>query len=151
MDRSPRYCLPVTTAAPVLPGDRIVLRGLRAPGRHGVLAAERELGQPFGLDLELELDTRAAAASDDLADTVDYGALATAALAVVTGEPVALLETLAARVADVVLADARVGAVTVTVHKPNAPLSVPFDDVAVVVRRTRGPAGGAGPDGTAGS
>ncbi len=132
-----------TAAAP--PGDRIVLRGLRAAGRHGVLDAERELGQPFGLDLELELDTRPAAASDDLADTVDYGALATAALAVVTGEPVALLETLAGRVADVVLADPRVQAVTVTVHKPNAPLGVPFDDVAVIVRRTRRPAAPAGP------
>ena len=114
-----------------------MLRGLRGHGRHGVLAAERRTGQPFGLDLELEVDTRAAAASDDLADTVDYSAVATAALAVVTGDPVDLVETLAGRVADTVLTDPRVAAVTVTVHKPQAPLGVPFDDVAVTIRRVR--------------
>lgn len=133
-------------AAPTAPGDRIVLRGLRAAGRHGVLASERAAGQEFGLDLELEVDTRPAAASDALADTVDYGAVAQRAVAVLGGEPVDLLETLAARVAGTVLADDGVAAVTVTVHKPQAPLTVPFDDVAVVVRRTRdgaGPAGGA--------
>lgn len=123
-------------AIPALPADRIVLRGLHAHGRHGVLDAERVTGQSFGLDLELELDTRPAAASDDLVDTVDYGNVATAALAVLTGEPVALLETLAERVAGVVLTDPRVGAVTVTVHKPHAPLDVAFDDVAVAVRRS---------------
>lgn len=126
--------------------DRIVLRGLRAHGRHGVLAAERETGQSFGLDLELEVDTRPAAASDDLADTVDYSSVATAALGVVTGDPVDLVETLADRVARTVLADRRVRAVTVSVHKPQAPLGVPFDDVVVVIRRTR-PATGDRPTG----
>ena len=121
--------------------DRIVLRGLRAQGRHGVLATERATGQTFGLDLDLEVDTRAAAASDDLADTVDYSAVANAALGVVTGEPVDLVETLADRVARTVLADSRVKAVTVSVHKPQAPLDVPFDDVVVVIRRTRPAAG----------
>lgn len=132
-----RYCLLVTRPANAAPADRIVLRGLRAHGWHGVLDAERQTGQPFGVDLELELDTRAAAASDDLADTVDYSAVARAAVGVLTGEPVALVETLAERVAGVVLADRRVEAVTVTVHKPHAPLDVVFDDVAVVVRRSR--------------
>lgn len=117
--------------------DRIVLRGLSAHGRHGVLAQERATGQRFGLDLELELDTRRAAVSDELADTVDYAAVAGAAVAVLAGEPVSLVETLAERVAGTVLADGRVEAVTVTVHKPQAPLGVAVDDVAVVIRRTR--------------
>lgn len=121
--------------APV--ADRIVLRGLGAHGRHGVLATEREAGQSFGLDLELEVDTRAAAASDDLADTVDYSAVATAALEVITGEPVDLVETLADRVARTVLADPRVHAVTVSVHKPQAPLEISLDDVVVVIRRAQ--------------
>lgn len=114
-----------------------MVRGLRARGRHGVLAAEREAGQPFGVDLELEVDTRAAGASDALADTVDYSAVAAAALGVVTGDPVDLVETLADRIARTVLSDARVRAVTVSVHKPQAPLGVPFDDVVVVIRRTQ--------------
>lgn len=114
-----------------------MLRGLRGYGRHGVLASERTLGQPFVVDLVLEVDTRAAGASDDLAQTADYAAAAAAVLAVVEGEPVALLERLAQRIADTVLADARVSAVEVTVHKPSAPVPVPFEDIAVTIRRTR--------------
>ena len=117
--------------------DRIVLQGLRGHGRHGVFDHERRDGQPFVVDAELSVDTRTAAASDRLADTVDYGALAERLLQVVEGPPVALLETLAARLADVCLADDRVVAVTVTVHKPQAPVSVPLDDVAVTVVRER--------------
>ena len=118
--------------------DRIVLRGLRATGRHGVLDFERRDGQPFGLDVALHLDTREAAAGDDLGATVDYGALAEELVGVLAGEPVALVETLAARVAERCLARSpRVAAVDVVVHKPRAPLSVPFDDVELVVRRVR--------------
>ena len=116
--------------------DVVELRGLRARGRHGVLPAERELGQVFGVDVAMHLDTRPAAASDDLADAVDYGAVAQAVHAVVAGEPVDLVETLAARVAAAVLADHRVRAVDVAVHKPSAPVAVPFDDVVVRVHRT---------------
>ena len=116
--------------------DVVELRGLRARGRHGVLPAERELGQVFGVDVAMHLDTRPAAASDDLADAVDYGAVARVVHAVVAGEPVDLLETLAARVAGAVLADHRVRAVDVAVHKPSAPVTVPFDDVVVRVHRT---------------
>jgi dihydroneopterin aldolase len=119
------------------PSDTIALRGLRGFGRHGVLDSERRLGQPFLVDLVLTLDTAAAAGSDDLTDTVDYAAVAREVLAVVEGEPVALIERLAQQVADVVLTHARVGAVEVTVHKPSAPLAVPFDDIAVTIRRTR--------------
>lgn len=117
--------------------DTIALRGLRAHGRHGWFAHEREQGQPFVVDLELAVDSGPAAASDHLDDTVDYGALGSAVVALVEGEPVRLLETLAARIADLVLADARVAEVTVTVHKPAAPMPVAFDDVAVTVVRAR--------------
>ena len=89
------------------------------------------------VDVQLELDTAAAAASDDVADTVHYGELAQALAAVVAGEPVNLLETLAARLADVCLADDRVHAATVTVHKPQAPIPLTFADVAVTIRRER--------------
>jgi dihydroneopterin aldolase len=117
--------------------DRITLTGLRVFGRHGVFERERRDGQDFVVDVELELDTRAAAASDDLADTVDYGALAQHLAEIVGGEAVNLLETLAERLADACLSDERVTVALVTVHKPQAPIPLQFDDVAVRVRRTR--------------
>ncbi|GAA4810790.1 dihydroneopterin aldolase [Actinomycetospora chlora] len=117
--------------------DRILLRGLRVRGHHGVFDHERRDGQDFVLDLALEVDLAAAGASDDLADTVDYGALAETAAAVVAGPPRRLIESVAAEVAARVLADGRVAAVEVTLHKPQAPITVPFEDVAVVVRRER--------------
>ena len=117
--------------------DRIVLRGLRVFGYHGVYPQERRDGQEFLVDVELELDTRPAATSDAVADTVHYGELARALAAVISGEPVGLLETLAARLADVCLADTRVDAATVTVHKPQAPIPFAFADVHVTIRRAR--------------
>jgi dihydroneopterin aldolase len=118
--------------------DRIALRGLRVRGRHGVLAEERRNGQVFVVDAVLGVDTRPAAATDDLALTVDYAALAGRLADVVAGEPVDLLETLAARLADVCLAEARVEEAEVTVHKPQAPVGLPFADVSVTVVRRRG-------------
>jgi dihydroneopterin aldolase len=120
-----------------VPGDRIVLSGLRVFGRHGVFDFERAEGQEFVVDVELEVSTRPAAASDELADTVDYGALATGLAEVVGGEPVNLIETLAERLAAVCLRDPRVGAASVTVHKPSAPIPLTFADVAVSIRRER--------------
>jgi len=117
--------------------DRILLTGLRARGRHGVYDFERVQGQDFVVDVELELDLAKAAASDDVADTVHYGELAEHLVAIIEGDPVNLIETLAARLADVCLADARVEAVTVTVHKPQAPIPHEFGDVAVRLRRVR--------------
>lgn len=119
------------------PLDRVVLQGLRARGRHGVLPHEQLLGQVFVVDVVLHLDTRAAAAHDDLGRTVHYGELAERVVAVVSGEPVELVETLAQRVADVALEPEPVVAVDVTVHKPHAPVEVPFDDVLVQIRRWR--------------
>jgi dihydroneopterin aldolase len=117
--------------------DEIALTGLRVRGHHGVFEHERRDGQDFVVDAVLELSTRAAAASDDVADTVHYGELAEALAAVVAGEPVDLLETLAQRLADACLADSRVAAARVTVHKPQAPIPLTFADVAVTIRRER--------------
>ncbi|MDT5037735.1 MAG: 7,8-dihydroneopterin aldolase/epimerase/oxygenase [Micromonosporaceae bacterium] len=115
--------------------DRITLTGLRARGRHGVYEAERLRGQDFVVDVELELDLRPAAASDDVGDTVDYGALADRLVAIVGGEPVNLLETLADRLVVACLAEARVSAARVTVHKPQAPIPHEFADVTVTLYR----------------
>ena len=117
--------------------DRISLRGVRGHAHHGVYPFERERGQLFVVDAVLELDTRAAAAGDDLDKTVNYADLAHQLHAALTGEPVNLLETLAQRLAHVCLADALVDAVEITVHKPQAELGVPFDDVTVTIRRAR--------------
>jgi 7,8-dihydroneopterin aldolase/epimerase/oxygenase len=117
--------------------DRIAVRGISAHAHHGVYDWERERGQTFRIDAVLELDTAPAAAEDDLGRTVNYAALAQQLHAVLTGEPVDLLETLAQRLADTCLADPLVDAVEITVHKPEADLGVPFDDVAVTIRRTR--------------
>lgn len=119
--------------------DRIELKGLRAFGYHGVLDVERSRGQAFVVDLELELDLSEAASSDALSDTVDYGALAQQVSGMIASTRFQLIEALAAHVAEQVLADARVAAVTVRVAKPQAPLTVTVGEVAVVVRRERRP------------
>ena len=119
--------------------DRIAVRGIQTHAHHGVYAFERDRGQLFRVDAVLELDTSAAAAGDDLARTVNYAELAQKLRAVLAGEPVNLLETLAQRLADVCLVDERVEAVEITVHKPEAELGVPFDDVTVSIRRERDP------------
>jgi 7,8-dihydroneopterin aldolase/epimerase/oxygenase len=118
--------------------DRITLRGIRAAGRHGVFDFEREQGQEFVVDVIVHTDLRAAASSDDLSQTIHYGELAEEVAALIAGDPVDLIETVAERIADAVLAHDAAERVEVTVHKPQAPISVPFDDVAVTVVRTRG-------------
>ena len=117
--------------------DRVSLRGLRVRGRHGVLPDERRDGQDFVIDAVLGVDTRSAAASDDLSRTVDYAVLAERLAAVVAGEPVRLIETLADRLAAACLADETVREAEVTVHKPQAPVQQQFADVAVTIRRSR--------------
>ncbi len=117
--------------------DRVALRGLKARGHHGVLPREREEGQTFVVDLVLGLDTRPAAADDDLAKTVHYGVVAEEVVAVVQGEPVDLVETLAERIAQTCLKHEEVQEVEVCVHKPDAPINVPFDDVTVTITRSR--------------
>lgn len=117
--------------------DTITLTGLRAFGHHGVFDFERRDGQEFIVDLQVTLDMAPAAASDDVAHTVDYGALATDVVAIVTGEPLNLIETLADRIASSALQHPLVLSVTVTVHKPSAPIPTTFRDVAVTVTRER--------------
>ncbi len=119
-------------------GDRISLLGLRVFGRHGVLDHERRDGQEFVVDAVLWVDTRQAAATDDLSLTVDYAGVAGRLAAVVSGEPVALIETLAARLATACLsAHEAVHEVEITVHKPHAPLIQSLRDVTVTIRRSR--------------
>lgn len=122
-----------------MPVDVISLTGLRVFGYHGVFEHERREGQDFVVDVALTLDTTPAATSDDVTDTVHYGELAEALAAVIAGEPVDLIETLAARLAAVCLADDRVDRARVTVHKPNAPIPLTFADVAVTIERARQP------------
>ena len=117
--------------------DRLALKGLRGHGRHGVFDHERAEGQPFVVDVVLRLDTSTAAATDELAATVDYGKLAEGIVGLIEGEPVDLIETLAQRIADRCLAEQVVASVDVTVHKPEAPVPVPFDDVTVTITRSR--------------
>lgn len=117
--------------------DRITLTGIRATGYHGVYEHERREGQTFIADVVLELSLADAARTDDVADTVHYGELADQVAAVLSGDPADLLETVAQRIADRALAYARVDAVQVTIHKPQAPITVPFDDVSVSIRRVR--------------
>jgi 7,8-dihydroneopterin aldolase/epimerase/oxygenase len=119
--------------------DRIAVRGLTAHAHHGVYGFERENGQTFTVDAVLELDTAPAAAGDDLTRTVDYAELAQRLHAVLAGDPVDLLETLCQRLVDVCLADPLVQAAEITVHKPQADLGVPFDDVTVTIRRQKDP------------
>jgi dihydroneopterin aldolase len=116
---------------------RITLTGLRAKGHHGVYDFERAAGQEFVVDVRLDLDLSRAAASDEVADTVHYGELAEGLVAVLTGEPVNLLETLADRLLSVCLADDRVTGAEVTVHKPQAPIPHEFADVSVTLHRSR--------------
>lgn len=118
--------------------DRIVLRGVEAVGHHGVLDAEKRQGQPFVVDVLMELDLSRAGRSDALEDTVSYAEVAAEVVARIEGPAFDLIERLAEVVADDVLTRPRVDAVEVTVHKPQAPVGHPFSDVHVVVRRERG-------------
>ncbi|OBI44723.1 dihydroneopterin aldolase [Mycobacterium kyorinense] len=117
--------------------DRIELRGLTVRGHHGVFEHERTDGQDFVVDIVVWIDLADAAASDDLPDTYDYGALAQRAADIVAGPARNLIETVAAEIAEDVMGDKRVHAVEVTVHKPQAPIPQTFADVAVVARRSR--------------
>ena len=115
--------------------DRIALTGLRVRGFHGVLAQERVDGQDFLVDVVLHLDLAPAAASDAVADTVHYGELAERLAAVIAGEPVALIEALADRLATVCLSYDAVQRAEVTVHKPSASVPLDFADVSVTLVR----------------
>jgi dihydroneopterin aldolase len=117
--------------------DEITLTGVRAFGHHGVFPEERREGQEFVVDATLYVSTAQAAASDDVADTVHYGEVAERIVELVGRDPLNLIEGVAARIADDLLARDGVKMVAVTVHKPQAPITVPFADVSVTIRRAR--------------
>jgi dihydroneopterin aldolase len=117
--------------------DRILLNGLVFFGRHGCLEAERQLGQKFTVDIELECDLSAACASDALDDTIDYVALYNAAQEVIEGEPARLLESLAQRIADFALQDERVQSAWVRIRKPHVAMPGPLEYLGVEITRGR--------------
>ena len=117
--------------------DELTVSGIECYGYHGVFEHEKREGQTFVVDLTLGLDTRGAAASDDLRDTVDYGSLVAAVKQAVEADPVDLIETLAQRLADVCLRDGRVEWARITVHKPGAPIEATFGDVTLTITRAR--------------
>lgn len=119
--------------------DRIALRGMRFLGRHGVRLEERLEPQPFEVDLLLELDLSGPAASDELADTVDYSSAFETVRGIVEGESFRLVEALAGAIAEAVLGGFPVDGVEVRVRKPKAPLPGPFDTVEVQLTRRRQP------------
>ena len=115
--------------------DKLSVRGIECFAHHGVFEFERREGQIFIVDLVLGFDTRDAAATDALRDTVDYGGLVAAVKECVERDPVDLIETVAQRIADTCLAADRVEWAEVTLHKPDAPIKATFADVALTVRR----------------
>lgn len=114
--------------------DEIRLRGLRAYGHHGVFEHERQKGQEFVVDVDVRVPLGNLA--DDIDGTIHYGMLAQAIVDAVERDPVELIETVAERIAALVL-EAGADSVRVEVHKPSAPITVPFDDVSVVIERFR--------------
>ncbi len=115
--------------------DQIVITGIRGTGHHGVFDYERRDGQEFAVDITLYLQESPAARTDDLADTVDYGAVSQVVFDRIVGEPVSLIETLAELIAADVLRIRGIDQVEVTVHKPQAPIPVPFGNVALKILR----------------
>lgn len=119
--------------------DRIVIEGVSAHGRHGVLDFEKREGQTFVVDVAMEVDLSQAGRSDDLSHTVNYAEVAAAVVARITGPPFDLIERLAEVIADDVLANDLIESVEVVVHKPEAPVGYPFTDVQVRITRPNAP------------
>ncbi len=121
--------------------DRIDLTGIEVYAKHGVLESEQEKAQVFRIDVSAYMDLSGPGESDDLADALDYSTLALEIREVVGSESYRLIETVAANVADAVLAHPQVSRTVVTIHKPNAPIDLVFEDVSVTIARSRDPAG----------
>lgn len=118
--------------------DTIFINGVLVHAHHGVMEHETEVGQRFVIDLRLTIDLAESSRTDRLADTVSYADVVRAATAAFAGQSYRLLERAAGAVAEAVLtAFPRVSAVTVTVHKPHAPIAAIFNDVGVILTRTR--------------
>jgi dihydroneopterin aldolase len=118
--------------------DKMRIDGIEAMGYHGLYESERENGQPFIVDVELELDLSKAGKSDDLNDSIDYNDVATLIHNEIVGPPITLIEALAENISRKMLAAyPSVEKTKVTVHKPRAPISVPFGDVSITIKRER--------------
>lgn len=118
--------------------DQIVLTGIHGFGYHGLFDQERKEGQDFFVDLTLSVDLSVAAESDEIDDTVNYAEITDLVVEEITSNPVNLIEKLASRIAERVLNQhSKVKAVTVTVHKPQAPVAAQLKDIAVIVTRSR--------------
>lgn len=117
--------------------DRITLTGVGSVGYHGVLDSEKQTGQPFFVDITMFTDFTQAAATDNVAHTVNYAEVAEVIREIVTGESLDLIETLAERIASAVLDKFPLLAVELTVHKPKAPIEVTFADVSVTIFREK--------------
>jgi 7,8-dihydroneopterin aldolase/epimerase/oxygenase len=118
--------------------DRIFITGLSLHAYHGVMAYEAKVGQTFNIDLALEIDLSAAARSDKVIDTVSYDQVVDCASKAFRDQRFRLIEAAAGKVADAILARfARVSSVSVTIHKPHAPIAATFSDVGVTLVRTR--------------
>ena len=115
--------------------DRLKLTGIEVFAHHGVQPEEKQIGQRFLIDLDVELDLRAAGRTDNLAETIDYGGLAERVHELVAGNRWNLIEKVAEETAELVLSVPTIKAVKVTVHKPNAPIAVDFADVSVTIDR----------------
>jgi len=117
--------------------DTITITGLRLTGHHGVFDHEKREGQEFVIDVEIELDLSSARSTDELQNTVDYSVVVDEVAQRVMGESVDLIETLAHDLAQIVLHHPQPNAVTVTVHKPQAPVGHSVQDIAVTIRREK--------------
>ncbi len=116
--------------------DQIRVNGIKALGYHGVLPHEAIEGQEFSVDLLVTLDLRAASLSDDLTETINYADLAQIAYDNIVGERVQLIERLAGRIAEEISSTySQITSVSVTVHKPDAPVDVNFEDISVTITR----------------
>ena len=116
--------------------DCISIKGISAFGYHGVFDFEKRDGQEFSVDLEIYLDLSAASRSDRLEDSIDYSLLTTIAREAIEGEPFDLVERLAGFIADRIRSEfLAVQSISVTVHKPQAPVKEKVTDIAVTIRR----------------
>jgi 7,8-dihydroneopterin aldolase/epimerase/oxygenase len=120
--------------------DTIFITGVVIHARHGVMEHETEVGQRFVIDLELTVDLAESSRTDRLADTVSYSNVVATATAAFKNTNYKLLERAAGAVADAILSHfPRIRAVKITVHKPHAPIAAIFDDVGVMLTRSRHP------------
>jgi 7,8-dihydroneopterin aldolase/epimerase/oxygenase len=117
--------------------DRIDIKGIEVYAKHGVLDSEQEMAQVFKVDVSVFSDLSVPGDSDDLADTLDYSALALEVREVVGAVSHKLIEKVADEVAGAVLAHPGVARVMVTIHKPDAPIDLVFEDVSVTIDRSR--------------